>query len=415
LSIDMQLQQVAEEALGNRRGAVVAIEPKTGEVLAFVSRPSFDPNLFIDGIDQTNWDLLNNDPDRPLLNRPLRGTYPPGSTFKPFMSLAALQTGKRTPEQAIRDPGFYVFGNHRFRDDKEGGHGMVDMVKSIIVSCDTYYYLLATDMGIELLSRSIGAFGFGSLTNIDLEGEAAGVLPSPAWKQQRFKKAAQQKWYAGETVSIGIGQGYNSYTPLQLAYATAALANDGVAMKPRLVRYVEDVKSGARAATLGPPQADWKIRPDHMATIRAGMVGVNIEGTGSGVFRGAGYTSAGKTGTSQVIAMKQNEKYDEKKVKERFRDHSLYVAFAPVEEPKIAVAIIVENGGFGSRSAAPIARQLFDFHLLGKRPDAKPAPVAAPSPGEEREPELDREIVRDPAFLPDDVNGEAAITPGAIK
>ena len=393
LSLDIRLQEIAEKALGDRKGAVVAIDPKTGDVLAFASRPGFDPNLFIDGIDQANWDLLNNDPDRPLLNRPLRGTYPPGSTFKPFMAIAALTTGKRTPYQSISDPGFFVYGNHRFRDDKVGGHGSVDMVKSISISCDTYYYQLAVDMGIETISRSLAPWGFGSLTGIDLDGEAEGVLPSPAWKQKRFKKAAQQRWFPGETVSIGIGQGYNSYTPLQIAHATATLANHGVVMRPKLVKYIQNVRTGQRVPTDTTPVRTLPVTAEQLEVIHRGMQLVNLEGTAASVFRGAPYTSAGKTGTSQVIAMKQNEVYDEKKIAQRFRDHALYMGFAPKEEPRIAVAVIVENGGFGSRSAAPIARQLFDFHLLGKRPDSLPTPIKPAEPGEENEPELDRELV----------------------
>ena len=395
LSLDIRLQEIAEKALGDRKGAVVAIDPKTGDVLAFASRPGFDPNLFIDGIDQTNWDLLNNDPDRPLLNRPLRGTYPPGSTFKPFMAMVALTTGKRTPFQSITDPGFFVYGNHRFRDDKVGGHGSVDMVKSISVSCDTYYYQLAVDMGIETIARSLSAWGFGSLTGIDLDGEAEGVLPSPAWKQKRFKKAAQQRWFPGETVSIGIGQGYNSYTPLQIAHATATLANNGVVMRPKLVKYIQNVKTGQRNPTDGAPVRTIPVTQEQLEVIHRGMQLVNLEGTAASVFRGAPYTSAGKTGTSQVIAMKQNEVYNEKRIAERFRDHALYMGFAPKDEPKIAVAVIVENGGFGARSAAPIARQIFDFHLLGKRPDSLPTPIKPAEPGEEIEPEVDREVVAD--------------------
>ena len=412
LSLDLELQAIAEAALGDRRGAVVAIEPKTGDILAFASKPGFDPNLFIDGIDQTNWDALNTDLDRPLLNRPLRGTYPPGSTFKPFMAIAALTTGKRTPEMAIRDPGFFNYGNHTFRDDKVGGHGTVDMIKSISVSCDTYYYQLAVDMGIDVLSKAIGQWGFGSLTGIDLDGEAEGVLPSPAWKQKRFKKPAQQKWYSGETVSIGIGQGYNNYTPLQLAHATATLANGGIVMKPKLVKYIEDIKSGQRTPTATAPVRNLNLKPEHLEVIKRGLALVNIEGTGASVFRGAGYTSGGKTGTAQVIAIKQNEKYDEKKVKERFRDHALYMAFAPLESPTIAVAIIVENGGFGSRSAAPIARTLFDYYLLGKRPKDLPTPLKPVEPGDEDEKEVDEEVVREGDKGADrDAVGVAAVPP----
>ena len=221
------------------------------------------------------------------------------------------------------------------------------------------------------------------------------MLPSPAWKQKRFKKAAQQRWFPGETVSIGIGQGYNAYTPLQIAHATATLANNGVVMRPKLVKYIQNVKTGQRNPTDGAPVRTIPVTQEQVDVIHRGMQLVNLEGTAASVFRGAPYTSAGKTGTSQVIAMKQNEVYNEKKIAERFRDHALYMGFAPKEEPKIAVAVIVENGGFGARSAAPIARQIFDFHLLGKRPDSLPTPIKPAEPGEEMEPEVDREVVAD--------------------
>jgi penicillin-binding protein 2 len=373
LTLDMKLQEVAEEAFGTRRGALVAIEPSTGGILAFVSKPGFDPNLFVDGIDPVNWDALNNSPDRPLNNRALSGLYPPGSTFKPFMALAALSLGRRTPQQAIRDPGYYMFGGHRFRDDKVGGHGAVDMYKSIVESCDTYYYMLANDLGIDNIAMFMRQFGFGSKSGIDLEGEGMGVLPSQEWKQARFRKPEQQKWYAGETISVGIGQGYNAYTPLQLAQAMAILANNGVVYRPHVANYIENVQTGERRQIEPQPLRTLPLKPEHMEFIRSAMVGVNIAGTGAQAFAGSGYTSGGKTGTAQVIAIKQNEKYVESKVAERHRDHSLFVAFAPSESPRIALAVIVENGGFGARAAAPIARQVLDYFLLGKRPK-KPVP-----------------------------------------
>ena len=389
LSIDIELQRIAEEALGSRKGAVVAIEPATGEVLAFASRPGFDPNLFVDGIDTVNWDAYNNSPDKPLLNRPLRGAYPPGSTFKPFMALAALQMGKRRPEQSISDPGYYMFGSHRFRDDKVGGHGMVDMHKSIVHSCDTYYYILANDMGIDNIAKYLGPMGFGGITGIDIEGEMPGILPSTAWKAKRFKKPEQQKWYPGETISIGIGQGYNAYTPLQLAHATAILANDGKVQVPRLVRTVENAKTGAKTQVHPPiPQgadgrparpADLRYLPEHLEVIKKALAEVPISGTAARAFAGAGYVSAGKTGTSQVFTVKQNETYDAKRVPEHLRDHAWYMAYAPADKPKIAIVVLVENGGFGSQAAAPIARLLLDYALLGKRPD-KPGPAPFPAP-----------------------------------
>jgi penicillin-binding protein 2 len=368
LTLDLRLQQVAEQALGDRRGAVVALEPSSGAVLAFVSKPGFDPNYFVDGIDPQYWAELNNSPDRPLYNRAIAGTYPPGSTFKPFMALAALDLGKRTPRSAINDPGYFVFGDRRFRDSKPGGHGYVDLFKSIVVSSDTYYYMLANDMGIEAIAGYMKYFGFGAKTGIDLQGELPGVLPSPEWKTKRFRRPEQQRWYPGETISIGIGQGYNSYTPIQLAQAMAALANGGTVYRPHLLAYIDNPRTGERRNV--EPEIVQRIpaKPEHVEFVKRAMAGVNKEGTGARAFAGAQYTNGGKTGTAQVIAMKQNEKYDEKKVAERHRDHSWFIAFAPLESPKIALAIIVENGGFGARAAAPIARTMFDYYLLGKLP-----------------------------------------------
>ena len=368
LNLDAKLQEIAYNAFGDRRGALVAIDPATGGVLAFVSKPGFDPNLFVDGIDPQSWGELNGSIDKPLLNRAAAGTYPPGSTFKPFMALAALFYGKRTPQQAISDPGFYMFGGHRFRDDKVGGHGMVDMYKSIVVSCDTYYYVLANDLGIDPISRFMAMFGFGSRTGIDIGGESAGILPSSEWKMRRFK----QKWYAGETISVGIGQGYNSYTPLQLASATATLANDGVMFRPHIVNYVEDIRTREKSPIEPKPLRDLGLKPEHIKVIKDALVGVNKEGTSARIFADTPYVSAGKTGTAQVIAIKQNEKYVESRVAERHRDHALFIAYAPAEKPTIALAVIAENSGFGARAAAPIARQVLDYYLLGKVPQ-KPA------------------------------------------
>ena len=368
LAIDIKLQRLIEELFGERRGALVALEPKTGEILAFVSKPTFDPNLFVEGIDSDSWQALNESPDKPLLNRALRGTYPPGSTYKPFMALAALETGLRTPEQTISDPGFFMFGSHRFRDDKEGGHGSVNMYRSIVQSCDTYYYVLANDMGVDTIHQQMQRFGFGELTGIDIFGEVRGLLPSTDWKRKAYKRADQQKWYAGETISLGIGQGYNNFTMLQLASATATLANNGIKMKPHLVKEVMDIMSHTPTTTTRESIGEVIARPDHIAVIRNALVGVNIEGTSASSFRGAAYTSAGKTGTAQVVQIKQNEKYVASKVDERLRDHALFTAFAPAEDPKIALAMIVENAGFGSQNAAPIARRIFDFWLLRQYP-----------------------------------------------
>ena len=370
LTLDIRLQEVAERAFGARRGALVAIEPATGGVLAFVSVPGYDPNLFVDGIDPQSWDALNNSPDHPLNNRAIAGVYPPGSTFKPFMALAALELGKRTPRSTINDPGYFVFGDRRFRDSKPGGHGTVDMYKSIVMSSDVYYYMLANDMGIDAIAGFMKRFGFGTRTGIDLEGEAAGVLPSPEWKQARFSRPEQQKWYAGETISVGIGQGYNAYTPAQLAQALATLANNGDMFRPRLVSHVDNARTGERRYVEPQLVRQLQLRPEHIAVVKHAMAGVNKEGTAARAFAGAQYSSGGKTGTAQVVAMKQNEKYDESKVAEHLRDHALYIAFAPLEGPKIALAVLVENGGFGARTAAPIARTVLDYFLLGKLPAA---------------------------------------------
>jgi penicillin-binding protein 2 len=369
LSIDIKLQHMVEELFGQRRGALVALDPKTGEILAFVSKPTFDPNLFVEGIDSDSWQALNTSPDKPLLNRALRGTYPPGSTYKPFMALAALEAGIRKPEQSIFDPGFFMFGNHRFRDDKEGGHGTVNMYNSIVHSCDTYYYILANDMGVDTIHDRLQGFGFGELTGIDIFGEVRGLLPSTAWKRKAYKRPDQQKWYAGETISLGIGQGYNNFTMLQLASATGTVANDGVKMKPHLVKEVVDIMTHAPTTTTHESIGEVIAKPENIAVIKRALAGVNIEGTGANAFRGAPYTSGGKTGTAQVVQIKANEKYVASRMDERHRDHALFMAFAPLEEPKIALAIIVENAGFGSQNSAPIARRVFDYWLLNQYPN----------------------------------------------
>ncbi len=383
LTLDIKLQGIAEAAFGARRGALVAIEPSTGGVLAFVSKPGFDPNLFVDGIDPQSWAELNSSPDRPLNNRAIAGVYPPGSTFKPFMAMAALELGKRTPKSAINDHGFFEFGGRRFRDSKPGGHGYVDLHKSIVVSSDTYYYQLANDMGIDAIAGFIGRFGFGSKSGIDLEGEATGVLPSPEWKQRRFAKAEQKKWYAGETISIGIGQGYNAYTPMQIALAMATLAANGDMYRPRLVSHIDDVRTGERRHLEPVLRQRLALKPENIEFVKRAMAGVNTEGTGARVFGNALYSSGGKTGTAQVIGMKQGEKYDETKINERHRDHSLFIVFAPLESPRIALMVIVENGGFGARAAAPIARTVLDYYLLGKVPEALPGPPQAAEDDEE--------------------------------
>ncbi len=372
LTLDAKLQEITEKAFGDRRGALVAIEPSTGGILAMVSTPTFDPNLFVDGIRTEDWDQLNNSPDRPMVNRALNGAYPPGSTFKPFMALAALELGKRTPSQAISDPGSFTLGGHVFRDDKKGGHGLVDMYKSIVQSCDTYYYVLANDMGIDNIARFMGQLGFGSRTGVDIEGESEGVLPSQEWKKRRFKRPEQQKWFAGETISIGIGQGYNAYTPIQLAQAMAAVANNGVLFRPHLVRYITNSRTGEKTLIEPEPLRTFPWKPQNIEFIKKAMIGVNTEGTGARAFAGAEYISGGKTGTAQVFSLKGGE-YRAGRLKQELRDHALFIAFAPADQPKIALAVLVENGGFGAQSAAPIARMVIDYYLLGKLPKG-PAP-----------------------------------------
>lgn len=373
LTLDAELQRVAEQAFGNRRGSLAAIDPRNGAVLALVSSPAFDPNLFVDGIRFDDWDELNNHPDKPLLNRAIYSTYPPGSTFKPLMALGALATGKRTPSQAISDPGFFQFGNRRFMDDKVGGHGMVDMHKSIVVSCNTYYYVLANDMGIDNIARFMGELGLGRRTEIDIPGEATGILPSPEWKQRRFKKRDQQRWYPGETISIGIGQGYNAYSTLHMAHALANVLNYGQVFRPHLVHSITNPTTGEVRMVEPQPIRQIDLKREHVDVIKRGMAGVVLEGTSARVFAGAAYDSGGKTGTAQVFSLKSGQKYIAGQVRERLRDHSWYVAFAPVENPQIVVAVMVENGGFGAQSAAPISRQVFDYHLTGQRPGG-PAP-----------------------------------------
>ncbi|GAB7129289.1 penicillin-binding protein 2 [Silvimonas sp. JCM 19000] len=371
LSVDIKLQQIAENAFGDRKGALVAIDPKNGGVLAFVSKPGFDPNLFVDGIDPQSWNDLNTSPDKPLNNRALRGTYPPGSTFKPFMALGALEGNFRSPNQVIADTGVFNFGGHTFHDDKVGGHGMVDMYRSIVVSCDVYYYSLANVMGIDAISRFMGSMDFGKPTGVDINGEQPGVLPSQEWKKKRFRNPAQQKWFAGETISIGIGQGYNAYTPLQMAHATATLANDGREYRPHMVAYLVDGKTGARTVVEPTPEKIMNWKQSNVDVVKRAMAGVIREGTGAKAFAGATYTAAGKTGTAQVYSLK-GAKYSESGTKAHLRDHAWFIAYAPAEDPKIALAVLVENGGWGAAAAAPIARQVLDYYLTGKEP-AQPA------------------------------------------
>ena len=384
LTIDIKLQKMVEDLFGNRRGALVAIDPSSGEVLAFVSKPTFDPNLFVEGIDVENWKALSESIDKPLLNRALRGTYPPGSTYKPFMAMAALSTGKRSASTVINDNGSWTFGNHTFRSHGDGGLGPVDMVRSIVLSSNVYYYSLANDLGVDTIHDFMKPLGFGQSTGLDLPGEVRGVLPSQNWKRNAYKRPEQQKWYAGETISLGIGQGYNAFTMLQLAHATATLAQGGLKYTPRLVMATQDALSHANLPVDTPPPVNLGYNPEHVAVVHKGLVGVAREGTSARVFAGAGYQSAGKTGTAQAVTIGQKDKYNSGKLEEHQRDHALYMAFAPAEKPKIALAVIVENAGFGAAQAAPIARRVFDYWLLDQYPSE--ADMAAAQKGQAQAP-----------------------------
>lgn len=366
LSVDIKLQALVEQLFGERRGALVAIDPRNGEVLAFVSKPTFDPNLFVDGIDADSWRDLNEDIDKPLLNRALRGTYPPGSTFKPLMAMAALNTGKRDPRTIIQDNLSFSFGGRTFGSPETDRAGPKDMRLAIVTSSNVYFYGLANEMGVDLIHDQLEPFGLGRRTDIDVQGEVTGDLPSTEWKRRKFKRPEQQKWYAGETISLGIGQGYNNFTMLQMATAYATIASGGLRFKPRLVRDIEDVVRHEDRRVASDALTPLPLKPADVAIIHNAMNGVTLEGTSRLAFLNAPYQSAGKTGTAQAIGLKAGEKYSAIKADERKRDHSLYVAFAPVDHPTVALALIVENAGFGSMSAAPIARRVFDYLLLGQ-------------------------------------------------
>ena len=391
LSLDIGLQKLVEDVYGDRRGALVALDPRNGEVLAMVSKPGYDVNLFVDGIDQENWDFLNNSIDRPLLNRALRGSYPPGSTYKPFMAIAGLESGKRKVDTTIQDNGSWTFGGHTFRS----GHpnGPTNLRRSIIKSSNVYYYMLANDMGVDTIHEYLSPMGFGQQTGIDLVGEARGVLPSTEWKRNTYKRPEQKKWYAGETISLGIGQGYNHFTMLQLAHATAMLANHGIQHRPHLGKGTVDAVTRAYSPLYKDAGTSMGYKPEHVEAVRSAVAAVTVEGTARGVFGGAPYTSAGKTGTAQAVSVGQKDKYNAAKLAEHQRDHSLYIAYAPAENPKIALAVIVENAGFGAAAAAPIARRVFDYWLLDQYPSVEDMaavrkgqasrPIGAPRSGQE--------------------------------
>jgi penicillin-binding protein 2 len=368
LTLDIDLQRVAEEAMAGHRGAVVAIDPSNGDVLVLASLPSFDPNGFARGISRRDYLALTEDPDQPLFNRVLRGTYPPGSTIKPIMALAGLEYEVIRPQDSIYCAGqYYLPGSrHKYRDWKHEGHGTVDMHDAIMESCDVYFYRLANTLGIDRIHDIMTRIGFGAPTGIDIGGERGGIMPSPQWKKTAFSGHSQQVWFPGETVILGIGQGYWAATPLQLATATAVLATRGKHFRPRLVRAFVDPVTGAvdeRApwplpAIVLKDQANWEVIVDAMVAVTSGARGTAVRAS-----RGAAYSIAGKTGTAQVYSIGQTEKYDASQVAERLRDHALFVAFAPADAPKLVIAVLVENGGHGSSAAAPIARSIFDAYL----------------------------------------------------
>ena len=377
LSIDMRLQAVAEKALEGYNGAIVALDPRSGEILALASQPTYDPNPFVNGIDFASYRVLNTSKDRPLLNRALRGVYPPGSTIKPLMALAGLDYGVVNRYSGVFCPGFYRLpgSNHRFRDWKRGGHGSVGMDRAIAQSCDVYFYDLALRLGIDRIYEFFSRFSFGQPTGIDLPGEKGGLLPSQEWKRRNHKYG----WFAGDTLSAGIGQGYFLATPLQLAHAVGVIAQHGIAFKPRVLLATED--PGTRVRTPEPPRALPPIvtkNPRFWDTVIAGMIQVVEGGTAHRIGIGAKYRIAGKTGTAQVFTLGQNEKYNASRLARHLLDHALFVAFAPVEEPRIAVAVIAEHGGGGSSTAAPLARKVMDAWLLNKY-DAPPAPESSPT------------------------------------
>jgi penicillin-binding protein 2 len=392
LSIDLATQQAAEDALGDRRGAVVAIDPSNGDVLALVSKPGFDPTLFARGIRRDEYGTLVNDPDKPLLNRALRGTYPSGSTIKPAISLVALTDKSITADTEVFCNGtFSLPGSaHVWRADKEEPRGNLNLTEAIARSSDVFFYRLAWRMGIDSLDKGLAPFGYGQLTGIDISGERPGILPSPAWKRTVFKNAADQMWFPGETVNLGIGQGYLLVTPLQVAHIVGVISERGRSFKPRLVIGTRDADGHLKRLppieekpVTGITSADWD-------TVINAMVAVTrcdrYCGTGHNIFTKAPYTAGGKTGTAQVYSVGQNAKYNAKTVDEKLRDHAWFVAFAPAEQPRIALAVLVENAGFGAGNAGPVARKVIDAYLLGPDGNVKPSmlpgarPTDAPAP-----------------------------------
>lgn len=368
LSLDLDLQLLATEALQGKRGAIVALDPWSGEILALVSAPSFDPNLFAVGMSTSEFAVLKNDLEQPLFNRAVRGTYPPGSTIKPMLAIAALETGATNLKHTILCRGYFMLPNstHRYRDWKPEGHGEVDLHTAISQSCDVYFYELSVKIGIDNIHDYLNRFGLGRVSGLDIGGEHQGLVPSREWKRNAFRNPEDQRWYHGETVIASIGQGYMLATPLQLANAVAAVATRGIRYQPHLVAAIEDTLTGERTM-ISPTRLDdvvlknedhWDIVIDAMHEVMQGL-----RGTARQAGLNAAYEMAGKSGTSQVISISQDEEYDEEKIDERLRDHALFIAFAPLDKPRIAVAVIVENGSSGSRVAAPIARKIMDAYL----------------------------------------------------
>lgn len=355
LTIDIELQKIAFNAFKNKKGALVAIDVNNGEILAYVSQPGFDPNFFIDGINEDAWSKLNNAKSKPLLDRVIRGLYPPGSTLKPFVALAALENDIRKPPFKINDPGYFTMpnGSKTFNDWKKGGHGIVDMAEAIKVSCDTFFYGLGLELGIKRINQSLEQYYFGRKTGIDMHNERSGLLADEAWKKNKFNKP----WYGGETAITAIGQGFTQVTPLQLAYATALIANPKLDQKPHLLLYSE--KKALYKNNQPPPPVNEK----NIKLIQDAMTDVTQDG-GTAAFLGKdiAYKIAAKTGTAQVFSLKGQE-YDEENLPEHLKDHALFIAYAPAEQPKIALAVIVENGGHGGSTAGPIAKQVFDYYI----------------------------------------------------
>lgn len=363
LNVDITFQQYIEDLIKEHQAAVVAIEPATGSVIALASMPSYDPNLFVNGIDFKTYKALQESEARPLYNRAVAGRYPPGSTIKPFVGLAGLEYEVRTENSRTWCSGAYRLKGqqHRYRCWKHSGHGSMNLFHALEQSCDVYFYDLAVDLGIDHLHSFMDRFGFGRQTGIDLKGEVTGLMPSREWKRKRFKK----DWFAGESVITGIGQGYWSATPLQLAVATATLSMRGKHRQPRIVFSVDNANINELDVIHSVPQANITVKNDHFwDVVIGGMQAVVQSGTARKVGSGSRYHFAGKTGTAQVITIKQNERYDARRIAKKFHDHALFVAFAPVENPQIALAVVVENGGGGSKTAAPIARKVMDYYLL---------------------------------------------------